>query len=347
LKQSVCRVERLRLISNESFTQQSVSSNTRSGVTLITGRKLLAMANSALSNIKKAMAHAIRFLGPELTLPSGQTEDDLDLYVLQKMHVDLNGKTSLDPDEQDNEDDKTRPGSDYDNLNGWTFNGWFAFKCFGPMAPSDYRIQFIGMGNKKASKCDGRAYARSECINDKDENFTATSNSASASRFRSRELVNAAVEKEATMIAQAEDSASQRYMEINTIRLTSLVQATTKEIDQSLELLKLELQGSLDWVKIKSEIMELRDNLKEYKTLLQANITQKRKTPDEVVKFLHTANSLNELKNKSSNKCSPQDDSELQEQAIPDGISSKRVHQDSISANKTNNEVSPEKSYAV
>jgi hypothetical protein len=271
LKQSISRDFQTQYISKVAFTEESLRASTSLIVKNISGRTLLNMANNALSNLKKANAYALQFLTVELKLPSGKTEVDLDICILEMMFTELKGRRSSDPDEQECDDESAQSG-ELNVSTGWMFNGWFAFKCFGPMGPAAYRLVLTELGDQPGGKRNGRAFARSEASKERSMKFNAnvvTDNPQSVA-----------------MIAQAEDLALQRHKEKNTILLTTLVQSTSKEIDQCLELIKLEEVGSANWLKVKADIHSLRNKLEHYRDMLHEEAILKRKTPDAVLSFL-------------------------------------------------------------
>jgi hypothetical protein len=280
LKRSISRIEIGRFTSKLSFTRQSLSWATKSGPTRITGRTLLHLANKALANLKKANAHALTYLGPDGQLPSGKTEDDLDNYVLEKMFLDLNGNvTTLDESDQgDDDDDDFDPNIQTDE---WFFHGWFAFKCFGPLAPEPYKSPLIALGDIKGGKENGRSSGRSNVIKEQIGDNTPVV-------VDSKRATPNVANKDMAIIAQAEDAAVQRHVEKNCVVLTSLVQTTLTEIAQWMEMMKMYDVGSDDFNEIKVEISVLRSKLKSYKDELHDG-NRKRKTPDEVTTYFGTA----------------------------------------------------------
>jgi hypothetical protein len=284
LKRSFSRIENGRLTAKLSFTRQSLTWATRSGPTRITGRTLLHLANKALANLKKANAHALCFFGPDGQLPSGTTEDDLDEYVLGKMFVDLNGNTTI-LDESDQGDDDDEEFDATVRTDEWFFHGWFAFKCFGPMAPENYQSPLIALGDIKGKDI-GRSSCRSEAMKEKlGLPRDAGNNKLEVNNKRSTTPTNVAhKDKDMAIIAQAEDAASQRHKETNCVVLTALVQSTITEVAQNLEMLKLYTVGSDEFNEILQEIKDLRIKLKSYKDELH-NGNEKRKTPDQVTSY--------------------------------------------------------------
>jgi hypothetical protein len=96
-------------------------------------------------------------------LPSGWNDDDLDDFILDGMWQMLTGAKVIDveAEPQDNADDEAEnegvanDEGNFDRPESWIFQGWFAYRLFGPRAANNDGSTLFEVGdwvkNKRSS----------------------------------------------------------------------------------------------------------------------------------------------------------------------------------------------------
>ena len=137
----------------------------------IGGRAAIDKVNrNCISNCKKAIATGKKFLNADGNIPSGKSEEDYFEFVLDRMfEIDHNLESNaLDGDKND-ENKPVRPPN-------YMFEGYFAFRCFGPMAENCYRnVNFLEKGMPSISKKRGKENPNSR-VATRDRELKAASN---------------------------------------------------------------------------------------------------------------------------------------------------------------------------
>ena len=127
-----------------SFTVSSLSSANQSTQVLIDGQAIYTLAMNALKNGKKALSFE-QSAYKDGKVPSGWNNDDLDDYILDGMWRMLTGAKVIDveaepqvnaDDEAENEGVANDEGNS-DRPESWIFQGWFAYRLFGPTTMID------------------------------------------------------------------------------------------------------------------------------------------------------------------------------------------------------------------
>jgi hypothetical protein len=109
LKKEMSQCEAV-IIAGRDITVSVLENTTKTSKELVKGRKLFTDANIALKNIRKAWAvlkdlPEVSFIDNEIEYKSGVTADKVKGKLLDGMHKLLRGKTSLDKNNKDEEDD--------------------------------------------------------------------------------------------------------------------------------------------------------------------------------------------------------------------------------------------------
>jgi hypothetical protein len=153
LKKEMSQCEAV-IIAGRDITVSVLENTTKTSKELVKGRKLFTDANIALKNIRKAWAvlkdlPEVSFIDNEIEYKSGVTADEVKGKLLDGMHQLLRGKTSLDKNNKDEEDDDNAAINnfcDQPRPAGWFFQGWMAFLLFGPFADEKDRLDLICIG---------------------------------------------------------------------------------------------------------------------------------------------------------------------------------------------------------
>jgi hypothetical protein len=179
LKRNIHRQDDKDFTAGRSFTAHSISVSSQNGGTLVSGRTLMAQVRSTIRTCKKALSFAVAFFNgienmKTLKYPSGKNEDDFDTFVLSGMFNFLKGNqgltdleweqledsdgsheatTTINVASEDNEANTSTMPHDY------IFNGWYAFKCFGPTAAANHHPTIFELGDYNGS-AGGRAQHR-------------------------------------------------------------------------------------------------------------------------------------------------------------------------------------------
>jgi hypothetical protein len=165
LKKEISQSEAV-IIAGRDITVSVLENTTKTSKELVKGRKLFNDANTALKNIRKAWAvlkdlPEVSFVDNEIEYKSGVTAEEVKGKLLDGMHQLLKGKTSLDKNNKEEEDeDNTAINNfaDQPRPAGWFFQGWMAFLLFGPFADEKERLDLISIGghhedrNKSSSR---------------------------------------------------------------------------------------------------------------------------------------------------------------------------------------------------
>jgi hypothetical protein len=191
LKDSYTRNESKRYSLGTAFTLESVSRANKTSKGILTGRNIKDKAVLGIKNGKKALSFSKEYTtGAQAKRPSGDTNWDAhDLFVLNKMKNNLEGKKKVDVDlsqnteaavasiavasvavasiDSDNDDDDDDDDDDEIIDNDWFFPGWMAFKLLGPEAIANGTAsQLLSEGeewmNGKEKRSFGRNAARDE-----------------------------------------------------------------------------------------------------------------------------------------------------------------------------------------
>ena len=118
----------------------------------IGGRAAIDKVNrNCISNCKKAIAAGKAFLNTDGIIPSGKSEEDYFEFVLDRMYeIEHNLECNALDGDKTAEDKPVRHPN-------YMFEGYFAFRCFGPMAESCYRnVHFLEQGMPSISKKRGK-----------------------------------------------------------------------------------------------------------------------------------------------------------------------------------------------
>ena len=293
MKQSIVRCDE-KLIANVTLTPHSLSRATLklNCKAMISSRTLFNSAMLGLKNMKKAYAYALAFCepGPGMNFPSGTTERDLDIHVLRCMYKEMSKNTSREgSDCGDNsgggEDDVSTTGNDDSNFDDeWIFPGWMAFKCFGPMAPAKYQISTLELGDWKGAnkKESGRCHARQQ--QKMEGNITRD---VEICRTNSRRGITfGASKKDLAVLAQNEADRQLCVNEQKAYGLTSLIRSVNQQISAGIQMLQIYKEGSDHFVEQRGEIIQLKQQLREYEKQLKMQLVVECETPDEVLEVL-------------------------------------------------------------
>jgi hypothetical protein len=118
----------IRFVIGESFTKESLSlAKLSDNKKMVSGRTLREGAERAERNGRKAYEFALEFLDENCEVPAGKTLEDYDNYVLSMMYKDQKAGNNR----AENDPDTTSAGSM--KPNDWIFDGWFAFRLYGPV----------------------------------------------------------------------------------------------------------------------------------------------------------------------------------------------------------------------
>jgi hypothetical protein len=119
----------------------------------LSGRGIMAQAESVFRNYKLAVLEGQLFLDSNGKLPSGTTKVDYFNFARKRMYHLLKGQQGG-ADPETDPTDETEPATDYqaEMPEGWMFAGFMAFVLFGPFGEEDDQMNWL-----KASKSAGTA----------------------------------------------------------------------------------------------------------------------------------------------------------------------------------------------